>query len=231
MLPNSAIAAIIAWNALTTASMQRSAADSASDSTRTPVAVPRPPLLVPSVMPVALTPVRPAETVNSERIGAMLPLVGAPSDTVPRVRRKSFAVSDAYQTRLTIHRRLSWAMLPLFAASYFSGDQLLTHGSSAPQWARSLHRPTATGAAVLFTANTFTGTWNLWESRHNPNGRTRRIVHSVLFTTASAGFVYAGTKLADEAEQSQTKRLQHRNVALGSMGVSTLSWLIMLIGN
>lgn len=231
MLPNSAIAAIIAWNALTTASMQRSAADSASDSTRTPVAVPRPPLLGPSVTPVALTPVRPAETVNSERIGAMLPLVGAASDTVPRARRKSFAVSDAYQTRLTIHRRLSWAMLPLFAASYFSGDELLKKGSSAPQWARSLHRPTATGAAVLFTANTVTGTWNLWESRHNPNGRTRRILHSVMFTAASAGFVYAGTKLADEAEQSQSKRQQHTNVALASMGVSTLSWLVMLIGN
>ncbi len=231
MLPNSALAAIIAWNALTTASMQRSAADSASDSTRVPVAVTPSPLLVTSIAPVALTAVRTEQTVDTERAGAMPPLLDVPSDTVPRTRRKSFAVSDGYQTRLTIHRRLSWAMLPLFAASYFSGDQLLTYGSSAPQWARSLHRPTATGAAVLFTANTITGTWNLWESRHNPNGRTRRILHSVMFTAASAGFVYAGTKLADEAEQSQAKRLQHRNVALGSMGVSTLSWLLMLIGN
>lgn len=231
MLPNSAIAAIIAWNALTTASMQRSPADSASDSTRVPVAVTPSPRLVTSIAPVALTAVRAQQTVDSERISAMLPLLGDPSDTVPRTRRKSFAVGDAYQTRLTIHRRLSWAMLPLFAASYFSGDQILTHGSSAPQWARSLHRPTATGAAVLFTANTMTGTWNLWESRHNPNGRTRRILHSVMFTAASAGFVYAGTKLANEAEQSQAKRQQHRNVALGSMGVSTLSWLVMLIGN
>ena len=56
-------------------------------------------------------------------------------------------------------------------------------------------------------------------------------MHSVLFTSASAGFVYAGTKLANDAEQSQAKRRQHRNVAIGSMGVSTFSWLIMLVGN
>ena len=53
----------------------------------------------------------------------------------------------------------------------------------------------------------------------------------MLFIAASAGFVYAGTQLADDAEESQDKRLQHRNVAIASMSVSTLSWLIMLIGN
>lgn len=154
-----------------------------------------------------------------------------PQDTIPKPRARAVAYSDAYGTRLTIHRRLSWAMLPLFAASYLSGDQLLKKGTDAPGWARNLHGPAATGSAVLFGANTITGGLNLWEGRADPNGRTRRIVHSVLFTAASAGFVYAGTRLADDAEESQDKRRQHRNVALGSMGVSTVSWLIMLIGN
>ena len=245
MLPQSAIAAMLAWNAVVTVpSVVRDTVPEGSapavsnvsavlpftmassrlgrDSVRLVVSGGRPPIprgwrLVDTVSDMIALDTIPQDTV--------------PQDTVPRVRRKSFAVSDAYHTRLTIHRRLSWAMLPLFAASYFSGDQLFEHGSSAPQWARSLHRPAATGAAILFTANTFTGTWNLWESRHNPIGRTRRIVHSVLFTAASAGFVYAGTKLADEAEQSQAKRQQHRNLALASMGVSTVSWLLMLIGN
>lgn len=153
------------------------------------------------------------------------------ADTVPRVRRKAVVYSDGYATRLRIHKTLSWGMLPLFAASYFSGDQLLNKGTDAPSWARSVHGPAATGSAILFGANTVTGGWNLWEGRKDPTGRTRRLLHSVLFTAASGGFAYAGTKLADDAEQNLSARRKHRNVALGSMGVSTVSWLIMLIGN
>ena len=158
-------------------------------------------------------------------------LTMASADTVPRARRKAVVYSDAYATRLRIHKILSWGMIPLFAASYFSGDQLLEKGTDAPSWARNLHGPAATGSAILFGANTVTGGWNLWEGRKDPNGRTRRIIHSVLFTAASGGFAYAGTKLADDAEENLNARRKHRNVALGSMGVSTVSWLLMLIGN
>ncbi len=153
------------------------------------------------------------------------------ADTVPRVRRRAVVYSDGYATRLRIHKILSWGMIPLFAASYFSGDQLLEKGTDAPSWARNMHAPAATGSAILFGANTVTGGWNLWEGRKDPNGRTRRIIHSMLFTAASGGFAYAGTKLANDAEEDMTARRKHRNVALGSMGVSTVSWLIMLIGN
>ncbi|MEQ1691649.1 MAG: hypothetical protein ABMA00_10205 [Gemmatimonas sp.] len=146
-------------------------------------------------------------------------------------RAKAVAFSNGYNLRLTWHRRLSWGMLPLFAASYFSGDQVMQKGSAAPGWARTIHGPAATGTAILFGANTLTGAVNLWEGRSNPAGRTRRILHSVLFTTAGAGFAYTGTRLAEDAEESGGKRTQHRNVALASMGVSTISWLIMLIGN
>jgi hypothetical protein len=154
-----------------------------------------------------------------------------PADTVPRVRRKAVVYSDAYATRLRIHRVMSWGMIPLFAASYFSGDQLLEKGTDAPSWARTMHGPAATGSAVLFGANAVTGAWNLWDGRKDPTGRTRRIVHSVLFTAASGGFAYAGTKLANDAEENMTVRKQHRNLALSSIGVSTVSWLIMLLGN
>ncbi len=153
------------------------------------------------------------------------------ADTVPRVRRKAVVYSDAYATRLRIHKTLSWAMLPLFAAAYVSGDQILKKNADAPSWARNMHGPAATGSAILFGANTLTGGWNLWEGRKDPNGRTRRVLHSVLFTAASGGFAYAGTKLASDAEENMNARRTHRNVAIGSMGVSTLSWLIMLIGN
>jgi hypothetical protein len=160
-----------------------------------------------------------------------LPRLSFELDTIRKPRAKAVTYSEGYGKRLTLHRRLSYAMLPLFAASFFSGDQILKKGSDAPSWARNLHRPAATGSAVLFTANTLTGAINSWQSRRDPIGRKRRIAHGLLFTAASAGFVYAGTKLADDAEESQDKRLQHRNVALGSMGVSTVSWLIMLLGN
>jgi hypothetical protein len=155
-----------------------------------------------------------------------------PQDTVRRrPRAKAVTYSDGYATRLRIHRVLSWAMLPLFAVSYVSGDQIIEHPSDAPEWARSIHPVAATGTAILFGANTITGTWNLWEGRHDPNGRTKRLVHGALFMVASGGFAYTGTKLANDAEQDMSKRRSHRNMALASMGVSTASWLLMLIGD
>ena len=153
----------------------------------------------------------------------------ADQDTIRRQRRKAYEYSNGYTLRNTIHRRLSYAMLPLFAMSYLSGDQILAKGSDAPQWAKSMHRPAATGSAVLFTANAVTGGWNLIEGRRDPNGRTKRILHSVLFMGASAAFVYSGTQLANEAERSSEKRRQHRDVNIAAMGVSTASWLLMLV--
>ena len=186
--------------------------------------------VTPGPMPLTV----PVDSLPPARAATVLQPVGLTmlaEDTVPRVRRKAIVYSDAYATRLRIHKTLSWAMIPLFAASYVSGDQILKKNSDAPSWARTMHGPAATGSAILFGANTVTGGWNLWEGRKDPNGRTRRILHSVLFTAASGGFAYAGTKLADDGEQDMNARRTHRNVALGSMGVSTLSWLIMLIGN
>ncbi len=156
-------------------------------------------------------------------------LTVADQDTIRRQRRKAYEYSSGYTLRNTIHRRLSYAMLPLFAMSYVSGDQILAKGSDAPSWAKSMHRPAATGSAVLFTANAVTGGWNLIEGRRDPNGRAKRILHSVLFMGASAAFVYSGTQLANEAEQSSEKRRQHRNVNIAAMGVSTASWLLMLV--
>ena len=161
--------------------------------------------------------------------GLRLPLPGS-ADTVRR-RTKAFVYSDGYATRTTIHKWLSWGMFPLFAASYASGNQLINKGSDAPEWARTMHGPAATATAVLFGANAVTGSWNLWEGRKDPNGRTRRFLHSALFMAASGGFAYTGTKLANDAEQSFERRRTHRNMAVASMGVATSSWLIMLIGN
>lgn len=180
-----------------------------------------------------VTPEPPANLAPVLTAGVALgrPTVHIDQDTVRRPRPKAIVYSDGYSRRLTVHKTLSWAMLPLFAASYISGDQILSKGADAPDWARQMHKPAAMTTAGLFGVNTVTGAWNLWEGRADPNGRTRRIVHSVLFTAASAGFAYTGTRLADEAREELDGRTRHRNMALGSMGLSTASWLIMLIGN
>lgn len=155
----------------------------------------------------------------------------ASTDTVPKKRAKAVVYSDAYGKRLAVHKTLSWAMLPLFAVSYLSGDQLIKKGADAPDWARSVHPVAASSTAVLFGVNAVTGTWNLWDSRHDPNGRVKRIAHGALFMIASGGFAYTGSKLAEDAQEKQVNRNAHRNLAIASMGVSTASWLIMLIGN
>lgn len=180
-------------------------ATSPADST--PRAVPS----GPQITPIALT----------------APLIAA--DTV-RPRRKAVTYSDWYYRRVTVHKALSWAMLPLFAASYVSGDQLLQKGREAPDWARNIHPFAAGGTAGLFGANAITGVWNSWDGRKDPNGRKRRLLHGALFLAASGGFAYAGT-IADQAENDGDKRRLHRNVAIGSMSVSTASWLLMLIKN
>jgi hypothetical protein len=192
-----------------------------------------------AVMPVTTVAVAPDsvawQTTRPDVLLAWRPvaLTLAPSaqDTVPRRRAKAVVYSDAYGKRLAIHKTLSWAMLPLFAVSYVSGDQLIKKGGEAPDWARNIHPIAASTTAVLFGANTITGGWNLWDSRHDANGRTRRYVHSILFLAASGGFAYTGTKLAEDAQERQSQRNVHRNGALISMGVSTVSWLIMLVGN
>ena len=150
-------------------------------------------------------------------------------DTLPK-RRSAVIYRDAYGTRATIHRRLSYTMLPLFAASYFTGDRLFKDGPEAPAWVRNTHRISATSVAVLFGVNAITGGWNLWEARHDADGRSRRLLHSGLFMAATAGFAYSGAVLADQAERSADKRREHRTVNLISMGLSTGSVLVMLLG-
>jgi hypothetical protein len=149
-------------------------------------------------------------------------------DTTKRKRATAVEYSDGYYTRLKIHKILSWTMLPLFALQYASGTQVMEYGDAAPSWAKDVHGPTATALAGVFTVNTVTGAWNLWDGRKDPAGRTRRYIHSALMFIADAGFVYTGV-LSSQAETSYDARQQHRNVAIASMSVATASWLMMLL--
>lgn len=154
----------------------------------------------------------------------------APGDTT-KPRRKAFRLSEAYGTRRKIHKLASWATLPLFVAQYAAGDQLykasLPNGRPAPEWASSSHGVLAGSVAGLFAVNTFTGSLNWWETRSQADGRTWRTVHSALMLLADAGFAATGV-LAEDAEGPGDSRKLHRTVAVSSMSVAMVSYVMML---
>jgi hypothetical protein len=153
-------------------------------------------------------------------------------DTAPpaTARPRAVELSDGYARRLAIHRAGSYAMLPLFAAQYVIGQRMFEQKRelragrrSAPidDGLRDAHRVAAIGVGVVFATNTVTGTWNLYESRGIADRRALRTAHSLLMLAADAGFV-ASSVMGAEGRK-------HRNLAIASVGVSTLSAAAMVI--
>lgn len=155
-------------------------------------------------------------------------------------RPMAFEYSEGYRIRRKVHKYASFATLPLFVAEVAVGQKLYNdpHASDAT---RSAHAALAAGVGVLFAVNTVTGVWNLSEGRKDPSHRTKRMVHGILMFVADAGFVATGL-LAPESEHgergdlfaandSSGNRSTHRTVALASMGVATVGYLIMLLGH
>lgn len=153
-------------------------------------------------------------------------------DTAPR--RRAVVLSDAYATRLKIHRTTAYAIIPLFAYQYVVGRRLwdgVHDTDGVPGWVRPAHRAGAIAIGTAFGVNAVTGGWNLWETRHQPDGRAIRVLHAASMTAALAGFTYAGVRLSDEARTSADKRSQHRTVAIGSMGLTLVSGTLMWLAN
>ena len=148
----------------------------------------------------------------------------------PAKRPRAVEYSDAYYTRLTIHRWGSYTMLPLFVAEYVLGDKLINdeHPSS---WLKPAHVGVAAGIGVLFTTNTITGAWNLWEARNDAAPKTRRYLHAALMTAADAGFVWSGASAPGRENGGNinftSDARHHRDIALGSMAIATASTLMM----
>ena len=149
-------------------------------------------------------------------------------DTTIRRRPRAIEYSDWYARRLTIHRIGSYTMLPLFGAEYYLGQKLLNGEGSDTE--RSAHVAVAAGLGTLFTINTVTGVWNLVESRKDPADRTRRLIHSALMIGADAGFAWAGAIGGDARESGDTRSL-HKNIAIGSMGLSAAGVALMWFWN
>jgi len=169
-----------------------------------------------------------AEATIQPALAAAAPSETGPApeaQTAPAPRPKAFEYSDGYRTRLKIHKYASFAMLPLFVAQYAVGQKL--YDGTGTDSTRSAHGALAASTAVLFGVNTVTGVWNLSEGRKDPNNRTKRMLHGILMLAADAGFVATGALAPDD--EGGGNRSAHRAVALTSMGVATVAYLMMLI--
>ncbi len=146
-------------------------------------------------------------------------------------RPRAVFYDNGYAVRLRIHLIASYAELPLFAAEYVLGERLLTEERTSavrPRGLRSAHQKVALGLGALFTVNTITGVWNLWDARHDPNGRFLRTLHGLTMLAADAGFVWAA-QTAGAARRTEAGAAHHRAIALGSMSLATASTLMMWI--
>jgi hypothetical protein len=165
----------------------------------------------------------------------LLRLTAADDQAAPPRRPVPVEYSEGYKTRAKIHKIASFATLPLFVANYLVGQDL--YNNPGDESKKGLHAGLAATTGVLFGVNSVTGAWNLWEGRKDPNHRTKRMTHGILMIAADVGFL-ATAMLAPESgedEYSRTPsstdgRSTHRAVALTSMGIATISYLIMLFG-
>ena len=174
---------------------------------------------VPELEPLQQTPAQPAQQTPPPPAQQPQAQPASPRPTVVA------NYSDAYVTRRKIHLYASFATAPLFVAQYFVGQKLYDEGGS--DGARGAHSALGVGIGALFGVNTVTGVWNLWEARHDPNGRRRRLIHGISMLGADAGFVATG--LLAPGDEGGGSRSTHRAVALTSMGVAAGSYVYMLL--
>ena len=166
------------------------------------------------------TSVSTAQPVSASQLRA-----GISTDSIKRrPRPRAIEYSDAYATRLTIHKYGSYVELPLFAAEWKLGQDLMD--GNAASWEKNTHAAVAGGLGVLFGVNTVTGVWNLVESRKDPSGRTRRLLHSALMLASDGGFAWAGL-IGGNARDDAQVRNRHRTIALTSIGLSTAGTVMM----
>jgi hypothetical protein len=148
-------------------------------------------------------------------------------------RPVAFETSEAYQTRAKIHKYTSFATLPLVGTELLVGESLYNSNSNS---AKGAHIAIGTGIVGLFAVNTVTGVWNLWESRTNPAGRTKRLVHGLLMIASDAGF--AATAMTGPGNSRNTvsstfddRKALHRTIAITSISLATAGYLFMLVGS
>ncbi len=153
-------------------------------------------------------------------------------DSAQPVHPVAIEHSDAYQTRAKIHKWASFATLPLFAAEVALGQSL--DGSNDSK--KGAHAFVGAGIVGLFGVNAVTGAWNLFgEGRQDTEGRKLRLVHGLLMMAADAGFL-ATTAAAPSTGRNgavtfEAGKTTHRNLAIASVSVGAVGYLMMIFGN
>ncbi len=163
------------------------------------------------------------------RSGFDAPALRVVADTGERPHAIEY--SDAYGVRLAIHRYASYTEIPLFVAEYVLGEKLLRDRRNGVfngegEVEGGMHGTVAAALAGLFTVNTVTGAWNLWDSRKDPAGRTRRWLHTITMLAADAGFLWTAAAIND-ARRTDAGAVVHRRRAVFSMSLATASTLMM----
>jgi hypothetical protein len=147
-----------------------------------------------------------------------------PQDTVKR-RGRAIRVSDGYATRLKIHQIGAVAMLPLVAGQFILGSSL-DDDDGGSSGVKSAHKATAIAIGTVATVNSITGALNWWETRKNPEGRTRRTLHALLMLASDAGFLATAIASGD-AGDDEDGRNRHRTLAEVSISLTVVSAVMM----
>lgn len=155
---------------------------------------------------------------------------GAAQAGQPTTRPVVFEYSEGYQTRLKIHKMASLATIPLFVAEGVVGEKLYNDPTPGK---RTAHLWIATGIGVLFGVNSVTGIWNLTESSKDPNGRARRLTHSILMLAADAGFFATavtgpGHHMRDPSAYDNQRGV-HRTLAFTSVTLASVGYGMMFV--
>jgi Na+/H+ antiporter NhaA len=157
---------------------------------------------------------------------------GPDNDQGTSSRPVAVEVSDAYQLRAKIHKIASFAILPLFGAEWALGQKL--YDGTADSSARGAHSAVAAGIGGLFAVNSVTGVWNLVDAWKSPEHRGKKLLHGILMLTADTGF-FATAATAPDHERagviSTDGRQTHRAIAITTIGVATVGYMIMLFGD
>jgi hypothetical protein len=180
----------------------------------------------------------PPAAAASGPLAASVASLDAQPAPAPPPRPVAFEYSDGYYTRLKIHKWASYLTLPLFATEVVLGQKL--YNGTGSDSTRSAHKAVAVGTGVLFGVNTVTGVWNMTEAWKDPNVKTKVKVHGILMLVADAGFAVSGFmaphthhggEFGEFESPSGVSPSTHRAIALSSMGIATVSYLIMLFGH
>lgn len=145
-----------------------------------------------------------------------------PADTTHASRRpKAVEYSDAYYTRLKIHQIGAIAMFPLFAAEYVMGQKLIASQPPSSNLV-SAHDAVAITMGIVFASNTITGGWNWWDARHDPNGASRRTIHTVMMLVADIGFLATTASSPSQKNYSPSQAQTHRTIAIASISLTAV---------